>query len=405
MTQLAFRYQAIDRRGATSRGEVQARDEQDAYRQITASGLRPMRITPAGSTGLWSRLMAWSHRVTLKDLSFFTHQFSVLTQARIPMVDGLRSIVEQETNDRMRRVIEDVAQSIEGGSSVTESFGPHRELFGDVYIETLRTAEHSGTMIEVLDQLASMLERQYEINKQVRGALMYPLCVFTALIMALVFLLIVAVPQFVSMFAARGMELPLPTQIVLACSEFMQSYWYALLGALVGTVWLIRRAWRERRWREQIDAWLHVVPFLREVLKGLAISRFAHVFSISLRSGLGLIEALEMSGNASGRPLLIADTDRMRDQVMQGGRLADVLSACTYLPPFTRRMLASGEEAAEMSRMCDVVARHYDREVSYLTKNVATVIEPIMIVGLTIVILVVALAMFLPMWNMAELMR
>jgi MSHA biogenesis protein MshG len=411
MTQLAtprsgdFRFRAIDSRGAAARGRLTARDEQDAYRQIAARGMKPVRITAVNRDGLCARLTSPTKRVTAKDLAYFTHQFAVLTEARIPIIDGLESIAEQESNPRLRGVITDIAHSIGGGSTVTEALGPHRELFGDVYVETLRAAETSGNMIEVLNQLSSMLERQYEINKQVRGALMYPMCVITALSLALVFLLMFAVPRFVSMFEARNMELPLPTQIVLAFSHFTQSYWYLLLAGLIGGAFIIRHGWREPHWRCRIDRWLHRVPFLRDVLRGLAISRFAHVFGICMRSGLGLIEALEMSGKASGRPMLIADTEKMRDQVKQGGRLTDVLFRCAYLPPFTRRMLASGEESAEMSRMCDVVARHYDREVGYLTKNVATVIEPIMIVALAAIILVVALAMFLPMWNMAELMR
>lgn len=403
MSQLAFRYQAIDRRGGKARGTLRAADEQDAYRQIAALGLKPLRIHAATRRSIGA-MLGRGCRVSLKDLSHFTHQFAVLTEARIPIIEGLESIAEQETNDRLREVVADIARRIGGGSTVTQAFDPHRELFGDVYVETLQAAEQSGTMTEVLNRLSDMLERQYQINKEVKGALMYPICVICALTLALIFLLMFAVPRFVSMFAARDMELPVPTQIVLAFSQFMQSYWWLLLGGLVGGGFLLRKAWANATWRARIDGWLHRLPFVCEVLRGLAISRFAHVFGICMRSGLGLIDALGMSGKASGRPLLIADVEKMADQVKNGGRLSDVLSQCEYLPPFTRRMLASGEEAAEMSRMCDVVARNYDREVAYLTKNVATVIEPIMIAGLAMIILVVALAMFLPMWNMAELM-
>lgn len=404
MMQLAFRYQAIDGRGTKSKGVLRAKDEQDAYRQVAALGLKPVRIHNAARRGMGS-LFGRKRRITLKDLSHFTHQFSVLTEARIPLIDGLESIAEQETNDRFRAVIEEIAQSIGGGSTVTEAFEPHREVFGDVYIATIHAAEHSGTMIEVLNQLSNMLERQYEMNKEVKGALMYPICVITALALALIFLMIFAVPRFVAMFAYRSIDLPIPTQIVVTLSQLLQSYWYLLLGGALVGIWLVRKAWANRAGRERIDVWLHHLPFVKDILRGLAISRFSHVFGICNRSGLGLIESLELAGTASGRPLLIADAEKMIDQVKQGGRMSDVLSRCAYLPPFTRRMLASGEEAAEMSRMCDVVARHYDREMGYMTKNVATIIEPILIVGLAAIILVVALAMFLPMWNMAELMR
>jgi type IV pilus assembly protein PilC len=397
MIQLAFQYKAVDRRGVASKGVVRAADRHEAYRQLAATGLRPMKIAPVRGG------RRAGGRVTTKDLAHFTYQFSVLTQARIPIVDGLEAIAAQETNARLRSVIEDIARNIAQGNTFTDSIMSHRELFGDVYVETIRAAEVSGNMVEVLQQLSDMLERQYEINKDVKSALMYPICVVAALVLAVAFLMVAVVPKFAAMFAARGIDLPLATQIVVAVSGALRGYWYIFLLGGFGALWTIRRGWRHPAWRQRIDGWLHKVPVLREILRGLAISRFAHVFGISLRSGLGLIDAIEMSGNASGRPLLQEDCEKMRQQVNVGGRLSDVLFACSYLPPFTRRMLAAGEEAAEMSRMCEIVARHYDREVTHLTKNITTIIEPIMIAGLAVVVLVIALAIFLPMWNMAAL--
>ena len=139
------------------------------------------------------------------------------------------------------------------------------------------------------------------------------------------------------------------------------------------------------------------------MLRGVAISRFANVLGISLRSGLNIIDALEMSGRAAGRPLLEADAEKLRDQVNTGGRLSDVIVTCQYFPTFTRRMISAGEEAAELPKMCEIVSRNYNREVEHLAKNVTTVIEPILIVGLAGVVTIIALAIFLPMWNMASL--
>ena len=232
---------------------------------------------------------------------------------------------------------------------------------------------------------------------------MYPICVIVALALAITFLMIFVVPRFAEMFASRGLELPLPTQFVIGCSNIVRSYWYAFLGGGTFGVWGMRRAWKTPRYRKKIDNYLHLVPFLRDMLKGSAISRFASVLGIALRSGLSLLDALEMSGRASGRPLLQVDAEKLRDQVNTGGRLSDVIVTCEYFPAFTRRMIAAGEEAAELPRMCEVVSRNYDREVEHLAKNVTTIIEPIMIVGLAGIVLIIALAIFLPMWNMAAL--
>lgn len=397
MSQLSFQYQAIDRRGSRTRGVLQAVDRNQAYRQIRAAGLQPLRISAIRGGRRFSK------RVTPKDISHLTYQFAVLMEARIPIVDGLRSIAEQEHNSRLRSVLTDVADRIAAGNAVTDAMQPHRAIFGDIYIETLRAAEKTGNLTLVLQLLSEMLERQYETSKGVKGALMYPICVVAALSLAVVFLMIFVVPRFAVMFKSRGIDLPLPTQMMLAMSGFLQSYWYVVLGVVVGSIWALRAAWRSPRFKPRVDTLLHRIPFIRDMLRGLAISRFSQVLGISLRSGQSLLEALSLAGRASGRPLLAADAEKMREQVNNGGRLSDVLLTCSYIPSFTRRMFTAGEEAGELSKMCTVVTRHYDREVTHLTKNVTTVIEPIMIMGLAGVVLLVALAIFLPMWNMAAL--
>jgi type II secretory pathway component PulF len=249
-----------------------------------------------------------------------------------------------------------------------------------------------------------MLDRQYEMAKNVKSALMYPICVILALTFAVAFLMIFVIPGFADLFAKRGVELPLPTIIVIGISDVLRIYWYAFVGGAVLGIWGLRHAWRTPNSRRRMDTWLHRVPFVRDVLRGLAISRFATVLGIALRSGLSIIDAVDMGGRASGRPLLQADAEKLRDQVNTGGRLSDVIVTCQYFPAFARRMIAAGEEAAEMSRMCEIVARNCDRDVDHLTKNVTTIIEPVMIVGLAGVVLLIALSIFLPMWNMAAVM-
>jgi type IV pilus assembly protein PilC len=400
MSQLTYTYKALDPEGGKKRGVLQAENQSEAYRQLMAAGLKPIRLTARrhGGSGLRSK------KVGAKELAHLTYQFSVLMEARIPIADGLRSIAEQERNRRLQEVIMDVAGQIEAGYSVTEALSHHRSLFGDVYIETVRAAEASGNMVKVLSRLAEMLEMRYESNKNISGAMIYPICVLVAMVLGATFLMIVIVPKFAGMYESRGVDLPYPTRLLLGTSAFVRTSWPLMLAAIGGTFWAVRRMWRSPLTQQRMDTWLHKVPFLREVLRGLAVSRFSHVLGTSLQSGLGLIDALDMAGGASGRPLLQRDTRKMREQVKEGGRLTDVMLACAYLPGFARRMIAAGEETAEMPRMCEIVARHYDREVAHLTKNLPTVLEPILIVGLAGVFLIIALAIFLPMWEMGALM-
>ena len=397
MTQLSYKYRAIDAQGQRRRGILQAENQTDAYRQLTTAGMKPLKLVAR------RRASGGGGKVGVKELAHLTYQFSVLMDARIPIADGLRSIAEQESG-RLQEVVRDVASQIEAGYSVTESLSQHREVFGDVYIETVRAAEVSGNMVKVLGRLAEMLERQYESNKNIKAALIYPICVLVAMVLGASFLMIFVIPKFTAMYASRGIDLPAPTRLLMSLSVITRMYWPLILGGIVGSVYMVRKAWSNRNTRRKMDTWMHKIPFLRDVLKGLAVSRFAHVLGTSLQSGLGLIEALDMAAGASGRPLLQADVKKMTEQVKQGGKLADVMLACAYMPGFARRMIAAGEETAEMSRMCEIVARHYDREVEHLTKNLPTVLEPILIVGLAGIFLVIALAIFLPMWDVGNLM-
>jgi len=435
MSALTFEYVALDKAGARRKGTTRASDRVEAYRQVASQGLTPLSLSPAKAAARGRR-----GGVKAKDLVNFTHQFSVLIEARIPIADGLRSIADQEGQGRLSEVVEDVAQRVEAGSGLASAMASHRDVFGETYVETLSAAERTGNMIKVLQYLAEMLERGEESRQAVRGALMYPLAVMSVLTGATIFLIAVVVPKFARMFESRGVDLPPLTMILMALGESFRGYWWAYLGGIaiafagarlalrtpegrlaidqalhrvpavrqilvsLAVARFARLALRTPEGRLAIDQALHRVPAVRQILVSLAVARFTRVFGLCLSSGLNLIEALSLAGRAAARPTLQRDVDRMIEQVEAGGRLSEVMPTCAYLPPMARRLLSAGEEAAELTRMCDVVARQHEREAASLTKNIATVIEPLMVVAIAAVVLVVALAIFLPMWGMVNLM-
>lgn len=409
MSALSFQYKAIDKTGTKRTGVMQAANESEAFRRVTSLGLTPVHLKAmsgpgSAKSGSLGRLGIGSKRIKPKDLAHFTYQLGVLVSSRIPLSEGLRSIAEQEKEGTLKSVIADVAARIESGESIAASLSAHSEAFGAVYIESIRAAEQSGSLAKVMEHLSDMLERTQEMRSQVRGALTYPICVVGVLGIAVTFLIGFVVPRFATMFQQRNIELPMFTRALMHFGSSIQGFWWAYLMGAGLTAFGIRRMWRTPRGRVIIDAALHKVPAFRNILRGLALARFSRVLGLSLSSGLGLIESLELAGNASGRPSLQVDVAEMARQVRTGGRLSDVLSACGYLTPFTRRMLSAGEQSAELPRMCSIVARHYERESSSLAKNISTVIEPVLIVAIAGVVLVVALAIFLPMWDMVKLM-
>jgi type II secretory pathway component PulF len=300
-------------------------------------------------------------------------------------------------------VITDLATRMQSGETLADALAAHRGVFGEVYVSCVRAAEKSGTLTAALDLLAQMLERQQELRQKVVGALMYPLCVLGLLVVAVGFLLGYVVPKFARMFESRGVELPAITKAMAAVGDSVQGYWFVYVGVIVGTVFGVRRAWRTAGGRARLEGLLHRVPRIGAVMQGLAIARFSRVLGLCLGAGLGLIDSLELASRAGGRAALTADVQRLMTQVRVGGRLGEVLTQCPFIPGFARRMYAAGETSAEMPKMCVLVARHYERESEYTAKNLSTLIEPLLIVGITGIVLVVALAIFLPMWDMAKL--
>lgn len=393
---LSFEYTAVDGQGASMRGVANAASKAEAYRQLVARGLTPVSLRP---TGAQARSGSGRSRVATRDLAHFTYQFGVLVEARIPIADGLSGIADQEKPGPLRDLIEDVVRRIQSGESVSQAMHAHRSALGEVYVETIRAAEKAGALPQVLHHLSEMLERSVETSRQVRTALMYPLCVVSVLVLAVTFLVGFVIPKFATMFARQGADLPLVTDVLMRMGLSFQNYWWAYLAALVATAFGLRTLVRRPGGTLLLDRWAHRVPYIRRILIAIGLSRFCRILGLSLASGLGLIESLRLAGKASGRPLLDSQVQRMAEQVRGGARLSQVLQECGYVTPFAKRMLAAGESSSDIPRMCVIVSKHYERESSELTRNLSTVLEPFLVVAIAGVVLLVAMAIFLPMWD------
>ncbi|MDX2147120.1 MAG: type II secretion system F family protein [Planctomycetota bacterium] len=397
MSATTYNYVAFDNAGAQHRGVTSATTQAEAFRNIAALGLTPVSLAPGKAS-------AREARVSLRELSIFTQQLGVLLQARIPVTEGLIGIAEQEQGTPLQALCLDLARRIDAGESIASAMAAHQETLGEVYVETVRAAEQTGNLISSLEHLGEMIERREETTRQVRGALMYPACVLGVLAAAVVFLVGFVVPKFAHMFAKRGAELPILTEALLAAGKSMQGYWWAYLVVLVAAIVLARPVAQKEGVRRAIEALAFRVPYLNRMLEALVLSRFCRVLGVGLSSGLGLIESLGLARAAAGSQRLTADVDHLVTALRTGGSLAAALRTCSFISSFAVRLLAAGERGGEIPHMCGVISRHYDREVTSLTKNISTVIEPVLIVLIASVVLIIALAVFLPMWDMVTLM-
>ncbi len=390
-----FRYVALDETGRKSRGAIEAHSEHAAYRELIARGKTPVQLEESTR-----RRRVGS--ISQAEISTLTRELSVLVKAKIPIATGLVSVAENETNQTLSAMVIDIATGIEAGRKITEAFGDYSHVFGDVYIETLRAAEESGSLAEATEHLAEMLDQNLVMQKQLKRALSYPLIVIGFVLVALSVIVIFVVPKFAVIFEQNGVTLPITTRVVQFIGDGIKAYWYLCIMGVIGGAGAFVMSWRSPNGRRYFERVLLRIPCIGQMLVAMTAARFARVLSIAIGSGLGLTESVAMAGRATGRPIFRDETALMSDRLRGGARLADVMKSSRYLPSFARRMLGAGKDSEELARSSKIIADHYDREADHLSKSVNTLIEPIMTISLAGIVLLVALSVFLPMWQLIK---
>lgn len=396
MRAVMYQYRALAADGKRASGTIRADSETDACRRLRSEGLTPTRVTPArAGASLFS-----FQRITQRDVVDLTQQLSVLVQSKIPLARGLMSIAEQETKPALREMLRTVAAGIEAGATIPEAFEPYRPVLGDVYVETMAAAQRSGNLSEVLEHLSELLQKQAESRRQMRKALAYPAIVMGVVAIAVTVIVVFVVPRFGATFKAQNVEMPTVTRAIQALGDHVHTNWWAYGLLVVGTLLGGALFWKSTAGRLAYERLFIALPFVRRLVLAETTSRFSRVLGLGIGSGLDMIEAIQMAGRATARPLFVIECVAISERVRRGEALADAIKDSRYLPSFARRMLTAGEDSREMARACAVVAKQYDREVGHLTGQIGTLIEPLLTLALAGIVLVVALSVFLPMWQM-----
>jgi len=332
-----------------------------------------------------------------------TREMNALLEANIPLSRGLSSIGEHEKNHALRDMVIDIASMIEAGEKITVAFSKYQNVFGEVYIQTLRSAEKSGRMASVTAHLADILERNTELRQMVRRAVSYPIIVVCFVAIALGVIVVFVVPRFAVIFENNGVDLPLSTLVVKIVGTSIMTYWWAYLAGVVTAVIGLYKGWHSTEGRYRMEVILHRMPYIRKVLSAVTTARFSSVLSIGLESGIEVIEAIEIAGMATGRPVFQRECNSMCIEMRNGGSLEDVINNSKSLPNFARRLIGSGKDSDELGKAGRIIARHYDRMADHLTKNINTVIEPMITIAMAGIVLLIALSVFLPMWQMISI--
>lgn len=404
-----FAYRARDRSGTAIDGEVEAPDLNAALEAVSQRGLMPTQLEPVaeGGGGLeaqWQQLRRrlLDPKVTTDDLVLFVRQLHALLKAGVPLIRALHGLAESTRNRTLSRTIRGVADRLEGGYSVGDAMAGYPEVFPGLLVALIRVGEASGRLEESLQRMAANLEQERKTRTQVKQALRYPTFVMIAIVVAIGVVNVFVIPAFSGVFDHFDAELPLPTRVLIATSDFTVAYWPHLLAALVGFAWAVRTYVRSESGRMRWDYWKLRLPVVGGILLRALLARFARTLSMALRSGVPVLSALSAVAATTDNAYIARGIEQMRDGIERGESLYRVAEESQLFTPLVLQMLAVGEETGQVSDMMDEVAEFYEGEVAVDLEKLSASIEPIVISLIGALVLILALGIFLPMWQMGQ---
>ena len=401
-----FEYSGRDRGGARVNGAVEAGSLDAAVGQLFDQGVTPVEINETADAGARPglRRQLGLDRPHRGEIILFTRQMYALTRSGVPLIRGLTQLAESTRNPLLAETIHAVIEDLEAGRELAGALARHPRIFRPLYVAIVRVGEQSGRLEEAFQRMYRYLEGEQEIVQRIKSATRYPMFVILVMLVAIFVLMTYVIPVFARVFERFDAELPLPTQVLIAVSGFFASYWWLILG-VAAAAWLGFRQWcRTENGMLTWDRKKLGMPVVGGILLRGTLARFARAFSMAHRSGVPILEAMNVVASAVDNAWVSRKVGEMREGIERGEALSRVAARAGVFTPLVIQMLAVGEETGRVDDMVDEVADFYEREVDYDVKNLSTLIEPILTIGLAILVFLLALGVFLPMWDLGTAM-
>lgn len=399
-----FRYIAANRTGQTVRGRVSAESTGAAAAALDRQGLIPIRLIPAFSLSEWKRRTAAGVRWSIEDKILFTQKLSSLLRAGIPILTVLQLIASQTKNMRIAGAIRAIANRISGGSTLSDALASEPGLFDAVYLGAIRAGESTGQLDSILEQTARYLEREMDTRRKVKETLRYPIMVVIAMVIAGAIILKFVVPQFLTFYANFHTDLPLPTRVLMGIAEWVNRLWWIIIVIAAGIgigFWRWTKTTRGRRW---VDRTLLRLPIAGALFLKVAVSRFCRLFGVLFSAGVPATTALDTVGDGVGNLIVADDVKRLRLRLVQGEPVMPRPDGAV-MPELVYQMMAIGFESGDVDRMMNETARHFEQEVDYDVRRLNDRIQPVLLALLASGVLMLALSVLLPMWNLISLFK
>ncbi len=391
-----YAYVGVTATGKQVKGEIQAASKNEVISLLRKKKLRPVTIKAASI----AINLEFLNKVKLQDVSRFTRQFSAMTAAGLPLVQCLDILAAQTENKKLAAAIKQISGDIQGGSTLADALEKHPTIFNSLYCNMISAGEASGSLDTVLTRLADYQEKAEALRRKIKGAMTYPVIVTIVAIGATAAMLTFVVPTFAQMFTDVGGALPLPTQIVMNISNFLQKYIFLLILAVAGALVALSYYYKTDNGKLKIDGIKLNIPVWGDLERKSSISRFAQTLSTLLTSGVTILDALNITAKTAGNKVLEKGILRTLERITGGMTIAEPLKETGVFPPMVIHMISVGEKTGDLAEMLKKISDFYKDEVDAAIDALTSIIEPVMIVVMGAIIGGILIAMYLPMFDM-----
>ena len=404
-----FAYKVRDQSGKLIEGELEADDATLVVGKLRQMGYTPIAVEAQNATKMKLKgdikIPGMSARVKMKDVAVFSRQFAVMINSGLSLIRALAILAEQTENKELARVVGEVRLDVERGVSLSAAISKHPKVFSRLYIAMVRSGEVGGVLDAVLMRLADTIEAQVELRRKVKSAMTYPVVALSICILISAAMLLFIVPQFKAIYTDLGGQLPLPTRVLISLSDMLKSY-FPIVFLLVGVaVYAFRRWIKTEQGRIKFDAFKLRMPVMGLLVRKTALARFSRTLAALTRSGVGILEALDIVAETAGNETVAIALRDTQSAVKRGDTLARPLEQHEVFPAMVTQMIAVGEETGAMDEMLDKIADFYDQEVTATVDALTSLIEPLMIVVMGTIVGGMVISLYLPMFNIIKLIK
>ncbi|KSW26201.1 MULTISPECIES: type II secretion system F family protein [unclassified Pseudomonas] len=393
-----FAFEGTDRKGGKIKGELSGTNVALVKAQLRKQGINPIKVRKKGVS-----LLSKGKKIKPMDIALFTRQMATMMGSGVPLLQSFDIIAEGFDNPNMRKLVDDIKQEVAAGNSLANSLRKKPQYFDDLYCNLVDAGEQSGALETLLDRVATYKEKTESLKAKIKKAMTYPIAVIIVAIIVSAILLIKVVPQFQSVFANFGAELPAFTLMVIGLSEVLQEWWFIVLIALFALAFAFREAHRRsERFRDSIDRATLKLPIVGGIIYKSAVARYARTLSTTFAAGVPLVEALDSVSGATGNVVFRNAVTKIKQDVSSGTQLNFSMRTTGVFPTMAVQMAAIGEESGSLDSMLDKVANYYEEEVDNAVDNLTTLMEPMIMAVLGVLVGGLIIAMYLPIFQLGN---